>query len=112
MGDDYKFYREEIKRIIQNVDYHKTDISSLEIDKSDDEFSFYEKYINLAITIVEQEPYLEKIYYAGIDRQKIQGKALIKIIAYRDLDYVCKNIPVKFFYFELRDKKLVRIKNF
>jgi hypothetical protein len=107
MDENYNLYRKKLDRDNPKNEFKRPDKTSLVINESDNEFLIYRDKIKSAIKIVEKEPYLETIFYAGVDRERIPGKVLIKINAERDKNYA--KYPIKFFYFEIKNRRLKRL---
>jgi hypothetical protein len=87
--------------------YEKPDCDNLLIDDSDPEYSKYQRQIEMAIKVIQEEPYLESIFYAGIDKKSTPGKILIRINAHTNMKYYIS--PVKQYYFEIGKDRIERI---
>jgi hypothetical protein len=91
----------------KKMDYEKPDCDNLLIDESDLEYLKYQRQIEMAIKTICEEPYLESIFYAGIDRESVPGKILIMINAHTNMKYYV--FPVKQYHFEIINDKIERM---
>jgi hypothetical protein len=88
--------------------YEKPECDDLSIDDSEPEYSKYQKQIEMAINAIREEPYLESIFYAGLDKKSIPGKVLILINVLTNMKYYVVG-PVKQYHFEIVKDRIKRI---
>jgi hypothetical protein len=86
--------------------YEKPSIDYLIID-DDIDCKQYENHIKQAITKTQQEPFLDSIFYAGLDKESNPGKTLIKINA--SMNKEISPLGTKSYYYEILKKKIKRV---
>jgi hypothetical protein len=87
--------------------YERPDCNNLLTDDIEPEYSKYQKQIEMAVKAVQEEPYLESIFYAGIDNKSIPGKILIMLNVQTNMKYYLH--PVKQYHFEIVKDSIERI---
>jgi hypothetical protein len=87
--------------------YERPDCDISLIDDIEPEYSKYQKQIEMAVKIIQEEPYQESIFYAGIDEKSIPGKILILVNAQTNMKYYLN--PVKQYHFEIVKDRIERI---
>lgn len=106
LDGNYKMSRVLIEKSKLRVKFKKPKTDALWINDSDLEYKEHSDNIRRAIEMVINEPYLESIVYAGVDRKISPGKVIIKITANRDIKFSTQR--VKFYYFKMDGKRLIR----
>jgi hypothetical protein len=104
LTNTYLLQREYIGTTLSTNRKYSPKKNSLFIDDGDPEFDKYKKYVFKALKYVLREPYIDDVFYAGIEREKERGKIMIKINATRNKDY--SPCPIKFYYFDIMNNRI------
>jgi hypothetical protein len=87
--------------------YERLDCDNSLTDDIELEYSKHRKQIELAVKIIQEEPYPEFIFYVGIDKESIPGKILITLNAQTNMKYYLH--PGKQYHFEIVKDKIEKI---
>lgn len=82
--------------------------TDLWVDDSDIDYKKYRVLLDDAVEYVRNEPYIEDVFFVGINRDRVKDKILIKVNATRDRKV--SPWPVKAFYFDIVGNKISLLK--